>query len=120
MSKEAFLARHQSAGHSEPVRPVEGLPKLFMRRLSHGEYTKCLAEFETFDGKKRLGLDFAVACVVACVDEDGKPFFTKDDLGGLQLLDKDGIEPFAAAFNAANGMNDDPKATGPGDKEAAA
>jgi hypothetical protein len=97
-----------------------GLPNLFMRRLSHGEYTKCLAEFETFDGKKRLGLDYAVACVVACVDEAGKPYFTKDDLASLQLLDKVGIEPFAAAFNAANGMNDDPKATGPGENEAVA
>lgn len=120
MSKEAFLARHQSAGHSEPVKDIDGLPKLRMRRLSHGEYTKCLAEFETFEGKKRLGLDYAVATVIACVDENGTPYFTKDDLASLQLLDKDGIEPFAAAFNAANGMNDDPKATGPGESEAAA
>ena len=120
MPKEDFFAKHQSAGHRVAVSPIDGLPKLFMRKLSHGEYSLCLAKRETFEGKKGYALDYAICCVVACVDEGGKPYFTKDDLGSLQLLGQDGILPFAEAFNEANGMNEGPKDPGPAESDAAA
>lgn len=122
MSKSAFFARHQSSGHSEKVEGVDGLPELFMRKLSHGEYSDCLAEKTRFDGKKGFIVDYAVACVVACVDKDGKTFFTRDDLGDLQLLGQEGITPFVTAFNKANGLGDgdDPKKDDSGETAVAA
>lgn len=113
MSKEAFFAKFQSSGNQVAVAKIDGLPKLFMRKLSHGEYSMCLTKRETFEGKKGYALDYAVCCVVACVDETGKPYFTKDDLGSLQLLGQDGILPFVEAFNEANGMTEGPKDAGP-------
>lgn len=107
--KAEFLKKHQSSGNQVPVEKTDGLPDLFMRKLSHGEYSDCLTEKTRFGGKKAFVIDYAVACIIACVDKDGKPFFTRDDHADLMLLGQEAITPFVMAFNKANGLGDDEK-----------
>ena len=113
MTKDEFLSSHASTGHKEPVDSISGLPPLFMRRLSPGEYSQCLVDRKRPDGTKYPAVDGAIACVLACVDEKDNVFFTSNDIAKLNALSVTAIDPFLRAFHAANNTEQDAKKEDP-------
>lgn len=103
MSKADYFAKNK-AGKLVPVEKIEGLPELFARQLSHGEYSSCLETYVQPSGKKDFRVNYAAASLLSIVVKSGQPFFNEDDRADLQAMSAEGMQPFIAAFNKANGL----------------
>lgn len=108
MTKAEYFAKHK-AGKRMPVDPIEGLPPLFAKKMTAGEFSDCL-DPKKLNGKDDFVLNYAKAALISVVTDDGTPFFEEKDVPDLENMDLDGMGPLSKAINAANGLNAEKKA----------
>lgn len=105
MDKSEFLKSTRASLKLEKVVGLpDGMPDLYARCLPHGQFSD-MFEIVTINGKKDTVLNYSKAMLSTIVDQNGSPYFTKDDLPALEDMGTNSAAPFVMAINKINGLN---------------